>query len=297
MVKRLVFIPYLLEHDEFNFNAGKINYKPAEIKKILTLSSIIFLNNLNLLEQILERDDIYIQRTMINWLKDYSLSITFGQMPTEFSYLDELNQKPILYVNTQEDIDSFKQVVLNLLSILIEKCENKIIDDHLEILPIKNSYEMLSNHMGKQEYQAFAYCINHNFQIITEDSIFNMLFDVMKFNKTFISNSLILVEEIMNYEELRDLKIDLFKKSYSEVIDTNYLQNLLAYMNSDDVLKLHPQEIELVKISNSYGWLESIKQYYNNKFSRKYVKVKLPTHNLLDFNIEKILLILEGNSK
>ena len=171
-----------MEHEEFNFNAGKINYKPIEVKKILTLSSIIFLNNKNLLEEVLERDDVYIQRTMLNWLKEYSLSITFGHMPTDFSYLDELHQKPILHVDTQEDIDSFKQVVLNLLSILIEKCENKIIDDHLEILPIKNSYEMLSNHMGKQEYQAFAYCINHNFQIITEDSIFNMLFDVMKFN-------------------------------------------------------------------------------------------------------------------
>lgn len=62
-------IPYLLEHNEFNFNAGQINYKLPEVKKILTLSSIIFLNNLSLLEQILEREDIYIQRTTnpIGW--------------------------------------------------------------------------------------------------------------------------------------------------------------------------------------------------------------------------------------
>lgn len=52
-------IPYLLEHNEFNFNAGQINYKLPEVKKILTLSSIIFLNNLSLLEQILE-EKIYI---------------------------------------------------------------------------------------------------------------------------------------------------------------------------------------------------------------------------------------------
>lgn len=44
-------IPYLLDHKEFNFRAGEINYKLPKIKKILTLSSIIFLNNLNLLEK------------------------------------------------------------------------------------------------------------------------------------------------------------------------------------------------------------------------------------------------------
>lgn len=285
-------IPYLLEHTEFNLNAGKINFKPIEVKKILTLSSIVLLHNLNILDKVLERDDVFIQRTMLNWLKEYSSSITFGNMPTDFSYLDELEQKPILHVDTQDDIDSFKQVVINLLGMLIEKCENKIIDDHLEILPTKNSYEILSQHIGKQEYQAFAYCINHNYQIISEDSIFNMLFDVMKFNKTFISNSLILVEETIEYEELRDLKIDLYKKNYSEVIDDYYLQNLLEYMNKDDVSRLHMQEIELIKIANSYGWLEDIKRYYNNKFVGKYVKTNLATPNLLDVNIEKVLEII-----
>lgn len=288
-------LPYLLEHNEFNFNAGKINYKLPEIKKILTLSSIIFLNNLNLLEQVLEREDVYIQRTMLNWLKEYSSTITFGHLPTDFSYLDELNQKPTLHVDTQEDIEIFRQLILNLLSLLIDKCEKKIIEDHLEILPIKNSYEMLSNHIGKQEYQAFAYCINHNFQIITEDSIFKMLFDVMKFNKTFISNSLVLVEEIMSYEELSDLKIDLFKKNYNEVIDTVYVQILLEYMSSDDVLKLQPEEIELIKIANCYGWLEDIKKYYYTKYNGKYVRLKLPTPNLVDLNVEKLLSILGEN--
>ncbi len=282
-------LPYLLEHKEFNFNAGEINYKLPEIKKILTFSSIVFLNDLNLLEQVLEKKDVFIQRTMLNWLKEYSSNITFGHMPTNFSYLDEIDQKPTLYVDTQEDIDSFKEKTFNLLSLLVDKCENKIIEDHLEILPIKNSFEMLSNHIGNQEYQVFAYCINHNFQIITEDSIFNMLFDVMKFNKTFISNSLVLVEDIVSYEELRALKINLTKKNYSKVLDMSYIQNLLEYMNSDNILKLEPEEIDLLKTVNNYGWLEDIKKYYYNKFNGKYVKTKLPIPNLLDTNIEKIL--------
>ena len=282
-------LPYLLEHKEFNFNAGEINYKLPEIKKILTFSSIVFLNDLNLLEQVLEKKDVFIQRTMLNWLKEYSSNITFGHMPTNFSYLDEIDQKPTLYVDTQEDIDSFKEKTFNLLSLLVDKCENKIIEDHLEILPIKNSFEMLSNHIGNQEYQVFAYCINHNFQIITEDSIFNMLFDVMKFNKTFISNSLVLVEDIVSYEELRALKINLTKKNYSKVLDMSYVQNLLEYMNSDNILMLEAEEIDLLKTVNNYGWLEDIKKYYYNKFNGKYVKTKLPIPNLLDTNIEKIL--------
>lgn len=285
-------IPYLLEHKEFKLNAGKINYKPTKIKKILTLSSIIFLNNLNLLEKVLEKEDVYIQRTMLNWLKEYNSNIAFGHLPTNFSYLDKIDEKPTLHVDTQEDIDSFKEKVFNLLSLLIDKCENKIIEDHLEILPIKNSFEMLSKHIGNQEYQAFAYCINHNFQIITEDSIFDMLFDVIKLDKTFISNSLILVEDNIDYEKLRDLKIDLFKKNYSEVIDVFYLQNLLAYMSKYDVSKLHPQEIELIKIVNNYGWLEDLKRYYQSKFSGKYVKLELPIPDLFDNNLEKILEII-----
>ncbi len=285
-------LPYILEHKEFNFNAGEINYKLPEIKKILTFSSIVFLNDLNLLEQVLEREDVFIQRTMLNWLKEYNSSITFGHMPTNFSYLDEINQKPTLHVDTQEDIDSFKKKVFGLLSLLVDKCEHKIIEDHLEILPIKKSFEMLSNHIGNQEYQAFAYCINHNFQIITEDSIFNMLFDVMKFNKTFISNSLVLVENILSYDDLRALKIDLSKKSYSKVLDLFYMQSLLKYMNENDISSLQPKEIELIKIVDQYGWLEDIKKYYHNKFNGKYLKIKIPEHNLFDLNVEQLLKII-----
>ncbi|WP_419776693.1 hypothetical protein [Malaciobacter marinus] len=285
-------IPYLLEHKEFNFNAGEINYKLPEINKILTLSSIVFLYDLNLLEQVLEREDVFIQRSMLNWLKEYSSNITFGHMPTNFSYLDEMDQKPTLYVDTQEDIDSFKEKTFNLLALLVDKCENKIIEDHLEILPIKYSFEMLSKHIGNQEYQVFAYCINHNFQIITEDSIFNMLFDVMKFNKTFISNSLILIEDIMSDEDLRALKIDLSKKNYSKVLDLFYMKNLFEYMRKNDISMLQPEEIELIRIVDQYGWLEDIKKYYNNKFSGKYIKTNLPTPNLLDINIENLLKVL-----
>ena len=285
-------LPYLLEHKEFNFNAGEINYKLPEIKKILTFSSIVCLNDLNLLEQVLEHEDVFIQRTMLNWLKEYNSNITFGHMPTNFSYLDEINQKPTLHMDTQENIDSFKEKVFSLLSLLVDKCEYKIIEDHLEILPIKKSFEMLSNHIGNQEYQAFAYCINHNFQIITEDSIFNMLFDVMKFNKTFISNSLILIEDIISYEELRALKIDLSKKRYAKVLDLFYMQKLLKYMNENDISKLQPEEKELIKIVDLYGWLENIKKYYNNKFSGKYVKTKIPEPNLFDLNVEQLLKII-----
>ena len=41
-------------------------------------------------------------------------------------------------------------------------------------------------------------------------------------------------------------------------------------MNSDNILKLEPEEIDLLKTVNNYGWLEDIKKYYYNKFNGKY---------------------------
>lgn len=73
------------------------------------MSSIIFLNNLNLLESFRKRRCIYSKNYALNWLKEYNSNIDFGHLPTNFSYLDKIDEKPTLHVATQEDIDSFKE--------------------------------------------------------------------------------------------------------------------------------------------------------------------------------------------
>ncbi|MCT7602384.1 hypothetical protein [Aliarcobacter butzleri] len=288
-------IPFLLKSNIHNFNAGKINYKDKSINTILTFSSIVFLNHIGYLEKVLKRKDVFIQRTLINWLREYLISLDVTKMPIKFDYIED--PKPVFYRNTKEEIEEFKISIQKLIKLILENCADRIIDDHLEILPIKGSYEILAKHIGSQEFQAFSFAINKKFQIITEDTIYNMMFDVFKYNKSFISNSLSLLEDILSYEELRDLRISLFSKKYKYVFPEQYILSLVTYMKNEDITTLQSKEYELIRIVDNYGWLEEIKRYYVNKFSGKYVKVNLPVENNFDVNIEFILQILENNDK
>jgi len=218
-------VPFLLESNNINFISGRINFQDKSVNKILTLSSIIFLNQIGYLEQVLQREDIYIQRTVINWLKEYSRSIDISDMPTKFDYLNET--KPNFYRNSDEEVEELRILLNKLIKLILENCKTKIIDDHLEILPIKGAYEILSKNIGNQEFQGYSYSINHKFQIITEDTIYQMLFDVFRNNINFVSNSLSLLEEILTYEELRELKISLFNKNYKYVLSEQYINGLM----------------------------------------------------------------------
>lgn len=280
-------IPFLLESSTYNFNAGKINYKDKSINTILTFSSIIFLHHLGFLEKVLQRKDVYIQRTLINWLKEYSSSIDITKLPTNFDYLED--NEPKFYMNSKDDVKDFKKTVNDLIRLILNNCNDRIVDDHLEILPIKGAYEMLAKHIGSQEFQCFSFSINKKFQIITEDTIYNMMFDVFKYNKVFISNSLTLLEDMLSYEELRDLRLSIFNKKYKYVLPERYILDLITYMEEENISKLQSKEYELIKIADSYGWLDKIKKSYIDKFNGKYVKINLPIKSNLDINIEFLL--------
>jgi len=249
-------IPYLLENQNINFYSGDINFYP-EVNKILTLSSIVFLSHIGQLDEVLKREDVFIQRTLINWLKEYSSKIDFINMPTEFSYLDEI-ENPKLHRDTNDEIEQLKSLVLKLVQNIIQNC--KIIEDQLEVMPIKGANEMLANQIGKQEYQALAYCFNHKYQIITEDRIFNMLFGAIKLNMPVASNSLLLLEDILSYEEQRKLRIGLHSKKYKNVLDKHYMHNLIVFMQKHDLHNLEDEEKELIKIVDGYGWINKTKE-------------------------------------
>jgi hypothetical protein len=205
-------IPYLLNSKNIKFNSLKINYLSEDKKKILTFSSIIFLDEIGKLDDALKREDIVIQKTLTNWLKKYLDKISVTKMPIDISYLDEEKPKFIPYTNESIKIaENFKSKVSSMLIKLLS-C-NKI-DDTSENLPIKGAFSHLAPHVGTQEYQALAYCINHNYQIISENNIFNMLFEKMKFNNIYISNSIALLKDILSYEDYRSLIIDLDSKNY-----------------------------------------------------------------------------------
>lgn len=284
-------IPYLLNNQNINFNSLHVNYLPKETKKILTLSSIVFLNEINQLDLVLKRDDIVIQQTVVNWLQGYFEKINYANMPQAFTDLHEEGHKFVPFTeNSIEEATKFKAFVLSLLT-RIFKCQ--IVNDTFENLSLKEA-KTLAPHIGIQEYQALAYCINHNYQIISENNIFDMLFETLKLNKGFLSNATVFLENILEYEKRRSLILDLHRKNYKYVLSANYENNLIAFMERVDISNIKKEEKELIKITNGYGFLENIKKYYNHKFKVLFPKVNIFLQKTyFDTNVEKILKIIE----
>ncbi len=283
-------IPYLLNNQSINFNSLHVNYLPKETKKILTLSSIIFLNEINQLDYVLKRDDIVIQQTVVNWLQGYFEKIDYANMPQTFNHLNEEEHRFVPFTeNSIEEATKFKAFVLSLLKRIL-KCT--IINDISENLPLKEA-KTLAPHVGIQEYQALAYYINHNYQIISENNIFDMLFETLKLNRGFISNATVFLENSLEYKKRRSLMIDLCQKEYKYVLSVNYANNLIAFMQEKDVMSLQQDEFELIKIANDYRFLENIKKYYNDKFKVLFPKAVFPRKTFLDENIEKLLKIIK----
>ncbi|MCK5294766.1 MAG: hypothetical protein KAJ49_08945, partial [Arcobacteraceae bacterium] len=138
-------------------------------------------------------------------------------------------------------------------------------------------------------------CINHNYQIISENNIFDMLFETMKFNNIFISNSMALLKNSLIYEDYRSLLIDLNRKDYKYVLNKAYTNSLILFMKEHNILNLIDEEKELIKIADSYGLLDEIIQYHNNKFKVLYPKVVLPIITHFDENIDKLFDIIGIN--
>ncbi len=282
----------LAEDVSINFVGGSINYKDKSINKILTISSIIFLNHIEQLDEVLKRDDIFVQRTLVNWLQSY---ISELHTTKEIFSMSSDGENYYKHIENKEKIDSVKKYLLSIATKIISS--KNIIEDQFEVLPIKGAYQMLAKEIGKQEYQALAYCINHNYQIITEDSIYDMLFNEMKYHKSFISNSIVLLRDTMEYKDLRSLIIKLHSKNYKYLLDDFYLQNLVSYMQSKNILDLADEEKELIKIAYSYGWLDKMQKYYDDKFKVLYPKITRPVETLLDNNIKKVFEIINYQSE
>lgn len=280
--KYFALIPTLVEDKSINFISNKINIMPKSRYKILTLSSIVFLEHINKLDDILKREDIFIQRTLFNWLQSYistldSTNEMFSMSSDGTNYFKQLSNK--------KDIEKVKKYLVTIASKILSTY--RIIEDHLEILPIKGAYEMIAEQFGPQEYQALAYCVKHNYQIITEDNLFDTLFKSFRYTPSFISNALSLLFDSLNHQELRGLQIDLHAKGYKYVLSESYVHQLIQYMIRHDIDQLHEEEIILIKIADEYGLLDKMKLYYKNKFDVVHPKVIRERKTFFDFNIEK----------
>lgn len=276
-------IPYLL-NSKWNLNSLELNY--LNRPKILTFSSIVFLDELNLLDKVLQRNDFVIQKSLINWLKRYIKEIDYNNLPLDYKYLNSENIKFEPYTKeTIKKAELFKKRLIRLIQQL-NKCN--LIDDHLETLPIKESFNILSNQIGFQEYWALVYCINHNYQIISENNIFNFLFGQFNLNELYISNSL----SLLNNDDYINIVKRLYKQNYKYIVPQS-IEEVLIEISFKRVLSFNQVDKILIKEANNYDFLERIKKYYYYKFEVLFPKNNLPKKTFFDKNIEKIIKIIK----
>ena len=287
-------IPYLLEHQDYPLNSLKPSFM-IDRKKILTLSSIIFLNYLGYLDEVLKMENLVIQQTTINWLRKYIEDYSSINRPTKFSYMNAEEPRFIPYTEEDErEAIKFKDTLIELTKKLLE-CE--IIDDTNENLPIAEAYKMLAREMGEQEYHALAYCINHNYQIISENNIFEMLFDKFGYNKPFISNSFSLLTNILDEKEVYSIQQKLFDNNYKYILDCPDMSRILQGLNYSEFRNILNNQLTLYfYIWHRYGCLEKLIKEYINNYKVLYPKVILPQSDIFSDNMEYLLkkLYLRG---
>lgn len=277
----------LLEDENLNFNSCKVNLQDKNVPKLLTLSSIIFLNYWNKLDDILKREDIYIQKTTFNWLLSYIEKI---EKNDELLYVFEKNNELYKNIITKEQIEIFLN---NLKHIVKSIAYIKIIDDTKATLLYEESFS-ISENIGIQEYQAIAFSFEKNYQIITEDRMLEVIFQVLEFNPTMISNSLSLLKK----EEILDLGIILHKKNYKHIFDASTIQilleNLISMVLYKEINTFSDKDINVLKILNDYGLLEKLKEFYSHKYIVSHPKVMFPKEDRVSKNIEYIFKCLDS---
>jgi len=279
-------IPFLIESD-IKFNTGLINHQPIEVKKLLTLSSLIMLEHLNMLDQVLKRTDIFIQRTLVDFLIKFEEDLN-----SNIELLKRLSESFLYDILLNEEQNHEKKRILLVIQ-KIRKHE-RIINDHKEILPIKGVSELLEPWIGVQETQSLAYALKHQFQVITEDRMFYKICATANLNQNMLTNCMAIVcSTLLDNEKSNTLKIQLHKKSYFPVLESTYFTALENFMFDKDFDTLLESEKELFKIALSYGYLDPIFNKYifklqvlNSSFSDTNISV-------FDTNIKKVALYLQ----
>lgn len=289
-------INILLNTDKYNFHSGNNNIQPCEVNKILTFSSIVFLNNINHLDAVLDREDVYIQQTTINWLMSFIKELDDSdELFTVYSDGENLLKN----ISNKKDIERNKQDLLNLANKIISA--DRVIDDVDAILPIRESYQMLVPHIGEQEYRALSYSYNNNYQIISEDAILNFMFKTMNLNSRMISNSMSLISSTLEMNELFALYKELDKKNYFHLFNENAIKNLLNKLIFEDpiyLLQWHKKKYsnfqleELLHIVKKYGWIEWIEKYYKENYIIRPPRIKVKPRTFITSNIEYIFELL-----
>ena len=244
---------------------------------------MIFLNYIDKLENVLKKEDVFIQKTTFNWLLNYIEDLEKKDEIFNVFFENGTFYKDIV---TKEQIEEFtnrlKKIINNIAYV-------KIIDDSKASLPYKEAFS-LSEYIGIQEYQAIALSYQHNYQIITEDRMLEVVFETFRFNLSMISNSLSLLDR----QSVIDMAVDLHNKNYKYIFDGGVLQYLGKLLTKSNIVNTFSEkDIGILKILDDYGWLDNIKKIYEHEYQVKYPKVIIPQKDYISENIEYLFKCIE----
>lgn len=283
-------VPFLIENT-IRFNSGFVNPKPTSIKKLLTLSSLIMLEHLNMLDEVLKRSDIFIQRTVVDFLIVFEEEISSN---TELIKKLSDNFTYNILLNAEQEDESMK-----ILSIIKKiRIHKQIVNDHKEVFPVKGISELLESFIGVQETQALAYAMKHQYQIITEDRMYYRLTAILNIKNSMLSNCMgIIFSTLQDINKSNMLRMQLHQKNYFPVLETNYSKILEDFMFTVDFDTLTESNKELFRIAYSYGCLDLVFNKYNFKLQVLNTIFRNDSNLLFDINVKKVLIYLQDDIK
>jgi len=245
-------IEKLLEDEKIIFFSG-YNYL-IEAPKILTFSSIIFLKHIDRLDLILNYENIYIQRSVLNWI---------------FTKLKE---------NTKENI-YWKELYQ-----LLNKKKDKIVDDTDIAFPFPNSEKLdvieFQQFFGILDFKAIILSLQKNFQLISEDySHLQFIGDVLGNENIPTNSSYLITNELAkqnNIDENSSLIEKLHKRNYKYILP--FYSGFIESIEKIDILinnevpiieKIPKQHLLMHKITKEYGWLDDYVKFKRESILRK----------------------------
>ncbi|UQB41795.1 hypothetical protein JX580_08975 [Thiomicrospira microaerophila] len=291
-------IPHILENPNTSFDAGKCRIVSNK-NKIITLSSIIFLDHIDELDNVLTRNDVYIQQTTIDWLSSFikELSVT-DEIMTMFSDGESIFRE----IHTKSDIEENKIRLLSLARKVRKSFQSRIIDDREEVLEFSESFEMFVPLMGILEYRALSYAYNNDFQVISEDRIFEIITESTNLAPTLSSNSLALIDVKKKFEDNEiEFYESLHQKGYRDLFDQVNVRffisklvvaspNLETTIQNSKILRF------ILNIAQNYHLLGFLVNYYENNYKFIAPMIAPPERDFIAVNIEDIFKFLESGN-
>lgn len=258
-------IPCFIEEANINFYSCKCI--PYYGKKLLTFSSIVFLQHINKLDVVLKQENIFVPKSVFLYIKDAIESI-------------EKSGDENYYLRSHGFIKKDMTKIKNKLQLILKMLNsNQIIDDTKGFISLCDELDIDT----QKELILFYICLLKQYQLITEDRFFGYLAERIKAPQ-IVSNAMSLLIKEKDYI---DKAILLDSKKYSYVFGEYMVNNINAACLYKDIssYNISNRDKQMLQIIDKYGFLDELKQYYKNTYKVLYPKINLPKDDYVKHNI------------